>query len=85
MHLPQIRSVWRGGDARLHMHIAAECRQRKDLRLPVVLVHDPRRLVGGRDRLQVLIIYIYVLVGVLTEIVIFYVTYLTILHVKNIY
>lgn len=53
MHLPQIRSVRRGGDARLHMHIAAECRQRKDLRLPVVLVHDPRRLVGGRDRLQV--------------------------------
>jgi len=50
------------------MHIATECRQRKDIRLPVVLVHDPRRLVGGCDRLQVLI---YVIAGVSTKIVIF--------------
>lgn len=35
------------------MHTAAKRRQRKNLRLPVVLVHDSRRLVGGRDRLQV--------------------------------
>lgn len=56
MHFPQIRRVWRGGDARLNMHTAAKRRQRKDIRLPVVLVHDPRLLVGGRDRLQVLVI-----------------------------
>jgi len=55
MHFPQIRSVRRGGDARFHMYTAIKCRQRKNLRLLVVLVHDSRRLVGGRDRLQVLI------------------------------
>jgi len=56
MHFSQIRRVRRGGDARLYMHTAAKRRQRKDLRLPVVLVHDSRLLVGGRDRLQVLVI-----------------------------
>jgi len=55
MHFPQIRRVRRGGDPRLHMHTAAKRRQRKNLRLPVVLVHDPRCLVGSRDRLQVLV------------------------------
>jgi len=35
------------------MHTAAERRQRKDLRFPVVLVHDPRGVVSSRDRLQV--------------------------------
>lgn len=55
MHFSQIRRVRRGGDPRLHMHTTAKRRQRKDLRLPMVLVHDPRRIVGGRDRLQVLV------------------------------
>lgn len=35
------------------MYIAAERRQREDLRFFVVLVHDIGRIVGGRTRLQV--------------------------------
>lgn len=62
MHFSQIWRVRRGGDPRFHMHTTAKRRQRKDLRLPVVLVHDPRRIVGGRDCLQVLV---YVLSGVI--------------------
>lgn len=53
MHLPQVWSVRRGGDSRLDMHTAIERGQRKNIRFPVVLVHDPRGLIGGRDRLQV--------------------------------
>lgn len=53
MHFPQVRRVRRGGNARFHMHIAVERRQRENLRVPVVLVHDPRRFICGRCRLQV--------------------------------
>lgn len=53
MHFPQVRCIRRGGDARLHMHPAVECRQRKNLRFPVVLVHDTRSIVSGRPCLQV--------------------------------
>lgn len=53
MHFPQVRRVRRGGNARFHMHIAVERRQRENLRVPVVLVHDPRRFIRGRCRLQV--------------------------------
>lgn len=55
MHFLQVRRVRRGGDARFHLHTAAERRQREDLRLPVVLVLDPRRFVRRRGRLQVYI------------------------------
>lgn len=53
MHFLQVRRVRRGGDARFHLHTAAERRQREDLHFLVVLVLDPRRIVRRRGRLQV--------------------------------
>lgn len=43
------------------MHTAAKRRQREDLRFPMVLVHDPRCIVGGRTRLQVLLLLLLLL------------------------
>lgn len=55
MHFPQVWRFRRGGNSRLDMHTAVERRQRKNLRISVVLVHDPRLLIGGRNCLQVLL------------------------------
>ena len=38
VHLPQVRSLRRGGEARRPLHPAAQYRQRKNLHFPLVLV-----------------------------------------------
>lgn len=42
MHVSQVWNVGRGGASRRGLHPATQRGQRKDLRLPLVLVPDPR-------------------------------------------
>lgn len=41
MHVPQIWCVRLGADLRRSLRVAAQHRQREDLRVPLVLVHHP--------------------------------------------